>query len=115
MYYSDFFFFFFGYCNFFSCTTWSVEKNRVVSLFFLFSCLAGLAEGNDFFFFKLRSVFTKCYVRYVSLSWCFSCGQAEKKIIPRWKVLGSFFVVEARVPKNVVIWVKGEYCFRLYI
>ena len=30
------------------------------------------------------------YVCYVGLSWCFSCGQAEKKIIPRWK---KFFLI----------------------
>ena len=36
---------------------------------------------------------------YVGLSWCFSCGRPEKKILPRCKVFGSFFVVEARVKK----------------
>ena len=52
MYYSlvfYLFFFFLVIAKRFFCTTWSVEKSRVVSFFLFFLALAGQAEGNIFF------------------------------------------------------------------
>ena len=83
-----FFFFFFCHCNNFFCTTWSVERSRVVSfslfLFVIvikkflyhvvswkeqiskflrfFLCQVGQAEGNNFFFSFLFFFFN--YVSY---------------------------------------------------
>ena len=92
----SFFLFLFVIVIKFFCTTWSVEKSSLVS-FFLFLWQVGQAEGNNFFlfFFFLNFVSYEPNVMFVMLAWVgvFLVDGLKKKIIPGWKVLGVFLLM----------------------
>ena len=82
----------FCYCNkkkiLYHVVSWKEQISKFLPFF-----MPSLAKLRViiFFLFKLCFVWTKCNVRYACLSWCFSCGRAEKEDNSWLESFRSFF------------------------